>query len=73
MILGKNLKVGNTIKVWWDRSDRGAKPNEDKIVKLTKYDGPLNHIFKHGARIAEFAYSKVGMTIPNDEVYEVVS
>jgi hypothetical protein len=68
---GNKLKVGDTIKVWWSSYDGQKGLAEDTITKLTRYDG-LPHVFKKGARIAEFQFNRMGMTIPNDEVYDVI-
>ena len=54
--LGKELKVGDTIEVWWGR---------DRITALRPYNGPLAHLWadQGGARLADFALNKTGMTI----------
>lgn len=58
------LRVGDTIEVWW-------KPGSDTITSLTPYAGPLACI--KGGFIAEFALSHVGMTIEPGSYYTVVS
>lgn len=64
---GKDLRVGDTIAVWWS-------PRRDTIVALRPYHGPLAHIFPHGAQIATFAILPSGdMTIDNGDVYEVIA
>lgn len=70
---GSDLKVGQTIKVWWSSSQRraGKPPNEDTITELTPYKGPLSYLFPQGAQIAVFAHCP-GMTIDNSDYYEVV-
>lgn len=62
--LGKDLKAGDTIKVWW-------YPGQDTIVKIKPYDGPLNHLFPEGAQLTKFLILKGGMTIDNSETYEL--
>lgn len=61
--LGAELKVGDVIEVWGSR--------RDAITKLSPYVGKLASLFPHGAQIAEFAAFKLGMTIDNEELYEV--
>lgn len=63
--LGRNLKVGDTIKTWWT-------PGRDTITGLTPYTGKLAHIWGGRAKIASFALLKTGMTIDPDDHYEVV-
>lgn len=67
-VLGKDLKVGDTIKVWW--SAVTAVPNEDTITKLIPYTGRLAYLWPKGAQLASFRYLKSGMTIDNKESYE---
>jgi len=64
--LGKDLKVGDTIGVWWS----GGR---DRITRLTPYRGPLEYLWENdgGARIADFAVNRTGMTIEPGEVFEV--
>ena len=64
-VLGKDLKIGDTIKVWWS-------PNEDTIVSLKPYTGSLKHLFKDGAQLASFRLYRPGMTIDNACHYEKV-
>lgn len=56
--LGKQLKVGDTIEVWWGNG-------RDTITRLLPYNGPLAYIWAEhgGARLADFALNKTGMTI----------
>lgn len=72
-VRGSELRVGDTIKVWWSsvQKERGGRPNEEVITKLVKYTGSLD-CFKDGARLADFRCSRTGMTIPNDTIYERV-
>lgn len=65
-VSGSELRVGQTIAVWW-------KPQRDTITGLTPYVGPLAYLFPSGAQLAEFALYKVGMTIDNADIYEVIS
>ena len=55
---GKHLRVGDTIEVWWGNG-------RDTITGLRPYNGPLSHLWDRygGARLADFAINKVGMTI----------
>jgi hypothetical protein len=69
-VFGKQLKVGDTIEVWWTIA--GYKPRQDTITSLEPYRGPLK-IWKEGAQIAGFALSRVGMTIDNGDIYEVIT
>lgn len=62
---GSELKVWDTIEVWW-------QPNRDTIISLEPYNGPIAHIFSNGAQIARFALNKIGMTIDNNEIYQVI-
>lgn len=57
-ILGKHLKQGDTIAVWW-----GA--GRDTITDLAPYTGPLRYLWddQGGAQLAAFALNPVGMTI----------
>lgn len=64
-ILGKDLKVGDTIEVWW-------RPRRDTITNLAPYTGPLAYLFKDGARLAEFAICQSGMTVENDRYFLAV-
>lgn len=64
--LGSALKVGDTIEVWW-------APRRDTITALRPYTGPLAQHFPQGAQLAEFALCKLGMTIDNGEIYEVIT
>ena len=66
MVLGKDLRVGDTIEVWW-------APNRDTITELRPYTGRLAHIFPEGAQLASFAICRGGMTINNADPYAVVA
>lgn len=61
-VLGSELKVGDTINVWWTG-------NRDTVLSLRPYTGPL---FPAGAQIATFARNTTGMTIENGHQYELV-
>jgi hypothetical protein len=69
-VKGQDLRVGDTIDIWWP-------PGKATIIELELYEGPLYCLLKGNAagepRIAKFAVSKVGMTIPPGTIYEVVS
>lgn len=53
-VCGADLRVGDTIEVWW-------AGNRDTITALRPYTGPLACL--KGARLADFALLKTGMTI----------
>ena len=58
--LGRQLRVGDTIEVWWGNG-------RDTITCLRPYSGPLSHVWDRyggGARLADFAINKVGMIEP---------
>lgn len=61
-VTGSDLRVGDTIEVWW-------QPGRDTITALRPYAGPLT-CFKHGAQLADFALMRTGMTIENGSDYE---
>jgi hypothetical protein len=63
-VFGSELRVGDTIGVWWN-------PHRDTITELRPYRGPLLHLFPKGAQIARFAILKVGMTIDNSDRFEI--
>lgn len=67
MKLGKDLKVGDTIVVWWANG-------RDTITALRPYRGRLESLWKEhgGAQLADFAINTVGMTIEPQIVYEVL-
>lgn len=60
----EQLQVGDTIAVWWH-------PNRDTITKLQPYTGPLECI--KGARLADFAINRSGMTLESGSIYEVIA
>lgn len=62
-IAAADLRVGDTIKVWWH-------PNTDTITSLEPYRGPLECL--KGGRLATFAILKGGMTIEPGSEYELV-
>ena len=64
-ILGSDLKVGDTIEVWW-------VPRRDTITALQPYTRPLAHIFPKGALLADFAINQSGMTIERDHDFAVI-
>lgn len=63
--LGRDLQVGDVVRVWW-------APGTDRITKLVPYKGKLSHLWNGEARLADFAMSRVGMTIEPDAAFEVV-
>lgn len=62
--LGKKLKVGDIIGVWWGR---------DTITSIVPYNGSLAFLWEKdgGARIASLAINKIGMTIEPHILFEV--
>jgi hypothetical protein len=62
-VLGKDLKPGDTIEVWW-------RPKRDTITAIRPYAGRLN--LPEGTQIADFLLSHAGMTIMGDEAFEVL-
>lgn len=65
-VLGSELRVGDTIKVWWS-------PLQDTIIGLKPYDGPLKEIFApKGAILAYFLSNKSGMTVECGDYYNVI-
>jgi hypothetical protein len=65
-VLGKDLKPGDTIKVWWN-------PGQDTITKLVEYNGPSEFFSNGKAKIATFALNKTGMTIDNNDWFDLVT
>jgi hypothetical protein len=63
-IEASDLRVGDTIKVWW-------RPGRDTVTKLVPYDGPLD--LGPNPQIALFAICKSGMTITHVDVFELIS
>lgn len=61
---GAQLRVGDTVGVWW-------KPGRDTITALKPYAGPLECLA--GARLADFQHFRVGMTIEPGAMFEVFS
>lgn len=66
--LGKHLKVGDTVEVWWHSG-------RDTILALAPYHGPLAYLWEAqgGALLATFALNKVGMTIDPGERFTVIA
>lgn len=56
----EDLCVGDTIEVWW-------QPGRDTIIGLWPYTGSLKCI--EGAKLADFAIFKVGMTLEPGALY----
>ena len=66
-VLGTELRVGDTIEVWWS-------PNRDTITSLKPYNGPLSYLWPEGqAQLAEFALSRTGMTIEPHMMFKVLN
>jgi hypothetical protein len=59
------LKIGDTIKVWW-------RPGRDSITALRPYTGPLRATLGDETKVAEFALNETGMTLEGDAVFEVL-
>ena len=62
--LGKELKKGDIIEFWFGR---------DRTISLSPYTGPLSYLWDKdgGAKLAELALNKVGITIEPNMVYDV--
>jgi len=67
-VLGRDLRVGDTIEVWW-------QPGRDTITSLYPYKGPLffHWQYEGGARVAKFGINKTGMTIEPQVWFTVVA
>jgi hypothetical protein len=50
------LKIGDTISVWWGSG-------RDTITDLKPYVGPLSAVLGEGTKLASFALFKTGMTL----------
>jgi hypothetical protein len=64
IVLGKDLRVGDTIGVWW-------QARRDTITELVPYRGKLD--LPAGTMLATFAVFKTGMTIIGTEDFDVFS
>jgi hypothetical protein len=62
---GVDLKIGDEIEVWW-------RPGTDRVTALAPYKGNLEDLLGQGAQVAEFALSRLGMTIEPGVIYDVV-
>jgi hypothetical protein len=62
---GIDLKIGDEIEVWW-------RPGVDRVTALAPYKGNLEALLGPGAQVAEFALSRLGMTIEPGVIYDVV-
>lgn len=67
-VLGKDLKVGDTIRVWWNPDN--VEDPVDTIIKLRKYPSLLSD-FLLISRAASFEKNKTGMTIEYGITYYV--
>lgn len=56
------LKVGDTIEVWW-------RPGRDTITTIEPYKGPLLATLGIGTKIARFALNPVGMTLEAGAIF----
>lgn len=76
MKFGRKLKKGDKIKVWWSSYPSQKNKNEDIIEKIenpSEYSRcAMKDVFKEGFRFAYFVGNRVGMTIPNDELFKVI-
>lgn len=63
-VLGKNLKVGDTLEIW-------SETHLDTITKLTPYEGPLKYLFPKGAQLAD-CRNGPGLTIDNSDLYKIL-
>lgn len=61
----QDIKVGDTIKVWW-------APGRDTIIALHPYQGPLLDVLGEGTMIADFAVNTIGMTLVSTDLFEVI-
>jgi len=67
-VSGRDLRVGDTIEVWW-------APHRDTIIDLVPYEGPLKYLWEEdgGAQVAAFGLNKIGMTIEPHMSFRVIS
>lgn len=64
MVLGKDLKIGDVVKTWW-------QPGHDTIINIMPYHGVYENTICKNSTIAGFTHVR-GMTIFADDYYEVV-
>lgn len=64
--IGSELREGDTIAVWW-------LPRSATIVTLRPYDGPHADHYPRGAQSAAFGTDAPGMTIDNDQFYQLIA
>lgn len=62
-IKGSDLKAGDIIQLWY---------GQQRIVSLRPYTGCLSYLFNKGAQIAELAPGPIGITIDNNDLYDLV-
>jgi len=65
---GNQLQVGDTLEVWWGNG-------RDTVTGLRPYNGPLSHLWDKygaGARLADFALNRVGMTVEPQIMFNVL-
>ena len=63
-VLGKDLKVGDVIEVWF-------APHRNRIETLTPINGPYADNILKGARIATFLLGNLAMTIEANSLFTV--
>src|SRR5438046_3416879 len=63
--MGRDVQVGDELKVWWP-------PYKDTVVEILPYSGPMDVLYRAGARRMIFAINKQGLTMENDEMYDVI-
>lgn len=67
-IQGRDLKIGDTVKVWWT-------PGRDTITRFEEYTGVYKDKKEwNGVRIVKFAINNTGgMTVFPHEIFELVT
>jgi hypothetical protein len=64
--LGKHLKVGDTIEVWW-------QPKRDTITNMTPHSGKNAYIFEPGgAQFFTFQVNQAGISMGNNDHFWVL-
>ena len=63
IIDANELKVGDTIEVWW-------APGRDTVIAIDPYNGPLKDII---SCIARFALLKSGMSIGHTDQFNRIN
>lgn len=71
-ILGRDLTTYDIIKVWWsNRNLPKIMKNQDVIMALRPYKGPLSYLWPQGAAIVTFI-SGTSMTIDCSDYFEKI-